>query len=268
VTESPRILVMVLSSGRDPWDTLERDGQRTTWAHPEVNRPPVIWVRGAKVSAFAWSHQRVRDRARSMARRPLKVGKIPLAQSSLAPTRFDATAERLDVGVPETIPWMGHRLLEALRFAVDRYDFDFLLRTNSSTYIDLATLSRWLETSVSVPAYSGFPGEYVLNGRHVFYASGTCVGMSRQAVMRLLESTHLWRHDLIEDAALGDFMHNVGTPLEPVGRITINSPAEAQSVDLGWHHNIFAYRCKMASNPTDSVAIMELLHRRLAASQQ
>lgn len=256
-------LVVVLSSARDPWCSIENLGQRETWARVLPPGIQVLWVRGKRVSEQTWDRQSRTLMVRNHLRLTHRVALLRDRPMPTTPAVLDSANNVLEVDVPETLDWMGHRLIGTLSHALEFTDFDFVLRTNSSSYIDPNALQSWICSRSTVPDYFGVPILVKRGPLRLTYASGTTIGMSRSAVQRVVGTASSWRHDFIEDLALGVKMRELGIPLQPIRRVDVTSASEVAHLSRGATEDVFAYRCKVEQNPIDAVAVMHALAKRL-----
>jgi hypothetical protein len=106
-------------------------------------------------------------------------------------------------------------------------EFDYIFRTNSSSYIDKKLLYNYLIDKPKTNFYSGVIGD--LNGNK--FASGSGYVLSKDLVEVVLDNLDLWNHDYIDDVALGILLNKIG-----------HRPVEAPRFDIDIHnffHNIF-----------------------------
>jgi hypothetical protein len=150
---------------------------------------------------------------------------------------------------------IGLKTLQALQFVVDHYDFDFIFRTNSSSYVDGNRLVEFTRNITSTDFYGGFPG----HSRFGPFASGAGILLSKSLVEKVLEESTRWRHGLIDDVALSKLIQDWVYPkltITPLSRGEFQSPeqvvfAQDEEVRAGYH-----FRCK-AESPDETIQIMK-----------
>jgi hypothetical protein len=152
--------------------------------------------------------------------------------------------------------------------ALERYDFDFLLRLTS--------------TCLPVPkaidaALKGLPQNRVYAGRPLHHAgtnfvTGSAVLMSRDVVESVVRLSSKLRFNLLEDVALGKIIHDLNlaeiTPLEQV-QVT-DSMNVPDDVSMGWPTG-YTVRCKAEYGATTRSApvieIMRAVHPHLRSQR-
>lgn len=82
-------------------------------------------------------------------------------------------------------PWMTTKVIRAMEYIDKNYDYDFLIRSNLSTFWDLDALIKRLET---------YPKEKFFTGRvggSKDFITGTSMVMTRDIVKNIIENKHL-----------------------------------------------------------------------------
>lgn len=98
------------------------------------------------------------------------------------------------------------KMIKAFEFCLDNFDFDFLLRTASGTYVDYDNLVDFTNKLPDDFSYGGVFMRKHFNERLVAYACGHAVLMSQKFVKSIIENKDLLlSYGLIDDAALGHF---------------------------------------------------------------
>jgi len=109
-----------------------------------------------------------------------------------------------------------HKVLEAFKIVDSRYSYDFLVRTNLSTFWDFEKLHKHLDTLPNKLCYSGdgpLPG-YAADG---YYLSGTDTIVTPEMIRSINENNHLVNFsETWEDQAMGRYFHGtLGAPMLP-----------------------------------------------------
>lgn len=257
-----RVLVLVLSVDREPWRSIERDGQRATWASPSPldHEVPVLYYRGrrhgpARVGVGAMTRLlrhagSNRADGRTAAVRNRFLLRIGQHYSTTRATTVDGIVR---TRVPETYSMVTTKLFVALRHALDTEEFDFLLRTNSSTYIDRGRLHRFTSGLTPSRYWGGFPGQ----SGDISFTSGAGTLLSRDLVQAAVDAT--WDWSAIDDVALGAVLTSLGVERRVLDRPVLTSADQVTTTDLG----AFMWRCKGLGERND-VSTMVALHDALA----
>ena len=263
--EGAKVLVLVLSIDRDPWLTVEREGIRATWAErsPLDSLAPVLYYRGSSNlrakgfgAATAALSRAARGRERSVSRR-LRLAAIRVVGSRTAALPCRRDGDIIRTATPETYGMLSAKLLAALRHVVATEQFDYVLRTNSSTYIDRAGLVDHVQAAPALRHYAGYHG----TGDFGIFASGAGFIMSRDLV-----EAAIWRHadwdlGLVDDVAVGQLLAQMGVTPVHLQRPQIRTAEEARAAHLD---KAFMWRCKTFGDNRTDADLMRILHRRLA----
>jgi hypothetical protein len=95
----------------------------------------------------------------------------------------------------------GYKTLKAFDL-IKNFDFDFVFRTNSSSYVDKKKLINFITDKNKHNHYSGFLGEH--NG--IIFASGSGFFISKDLINLVLDNSDIWNHELIDDVAIADVL--------------------------------------------------------------
>jgi hypothetical protein len=103
-----------------------------------------------------------------------------------------------------------------IRWVLENWDIDFIIRSNTSNYFNLALIERqFLGLDRNELFYGGATGVFVLQDERnleykLNYVSGSGIYLSR-AAGELLTSIDVQKYrDVVEDIAIGDFFRNFG----------------------------------------------------------
>lgn len=113
------------------------------------------------------------------------------------------------------IPGILDKTIQAFEyFDNDLYEYDYVVRSNISTIINFNILNKYLVNN-SVDYASGMMNDLQINIKHKHidndrnaYASGTSIIMSVDTMRLLLRGKHLLHRDLIDDVAIGLYIHD------------------------------------------------------------
>jgi hypothetical protein len=258
----PRVLVLVLSIDKDPWRQIERHGQRATWAarSPMDQSMPILFYRGTTSGVRYWgigaasrlAHWTARESSRSLgaaARRRL----IRAASTRSLPGTATQTGDVLTVSVPETYGMIAAKLWVALHHLVAHVAFDYVLRTNTSTYIDRTRLAQFV---TQLPRTGYYGGHREVRPGYAF-AQGSGILMSRDVVTQALAGD--WDFAKSDDVALGKVLAHQGVDLHHINRPLLREPEAVSNTDM----RAFMWRCKGSGRERNDVGIMLQLHAAL-----
>jgi len=159
----------------------------------------------------------------------------------------DYNSDTIYTKCEDTYMRMHIKFKECLQFIGAHIDFyDYIIRINASTYIDIEQLKIRLQDLPREKYYSGYSGGN--------FASGACFIITPDVAKILVENIDE-QSDLVEDVEIGRVLHQHGIELvhddsrccyyEEPFKVTYN------------------YRCKGVNRPDDDIKAMKELHKRL-----
>ena len=150
---------------------------------------------------------------------------------------------------------IGLKTIQAFQYVIDNYEFDFIFRTNTSSYVDGDLLVDLAKELGEGDVLGGVPVET----RFGKFASGAGIMLSRTLVLKILEQRHRWRHGLIDDVALSKLVEENVNPkvsLTPLPRLDINSLEKAKLFSDEEIKSSYHIRCK-TETPDETIKIMK-----------
>jgi hypothetical protein len=257
----PRILVLVLALDREPWRTIEREGQRRTWAAPE-NVPAgcrVIFYEGR--TGLPAEAGRVLGR---LARSSRAAGRAFAALSTrVAAAGATLEGDRLRTRAPEAYTLMLPKLLAALRWADSGAagSFDYVLRANTSAYVVLDRLQELARGLPATACYAGWLGNPPPAGPP--FVKGGGILLSRDVAEAVARDPGPWPWGAADDAALAPFL--LGSGIEPISlpRTLARGPADVAALPEDELRSAFLFRCKSQGGARVDHLTMQALHARL-----
>jgi hypothetical protein len=157
---------------------------------------------------------------------------------------------------PEDYYSLGIRTLECFDYCLRNFEFDFLLRTNISSYIHKYNLMLWLANKPRENFYSGVVGEYGHGASSIKFASGAGIFMSRDIVEKIVKQADLIDTSLIDDVAIGKLLSD--TKITPAVRIDLHCEHQNLNFDLSSFH----FRCKCEQDRTTDSLVMQAIHNK------
>lgn len=135
--------------------------------------------------------------------------------------------------IKESFKNCGYKLIESLKM-IQNMDYDFIFRTNSSSYIDKQMLYNHLLNIKNSIYYAGVNGSF----QSINFASGSGFVLTKKLVKILLENSQTFNHNLIDDVAVGEMFMKHNIPLNHSDRFDILS--EIENIPNSFYH----YRLK------------------------
>lgn len=214
-----KILISVLSLNKEPYIGLEKT-IRETWASENHEDVEVIYYYGDS-------------------------------------NEIKLIGDRLFLDSPEGLMNIGHKTLKMYEYILENFTFDYIFRTNSSSYVNIEKLKEFISDKPKEKFYSGVIGTF--NGG-LKYASGSGYFISKDLVNVVILNKGDWDHRIIDDVSLGKLMGGMN--------ITIY---EGRRYDIPYNYtydpemiNHYHYRLKTISmDRNGDVMKMKELHKEL-----
>jgi hypothetical protein len=168
---------------------------------------------------------------------------------------------RVRVCFPNSYFLAPYRTVLGLKYALENYEFDYLVRTISTSYV---RLNRMVQTLADLPRRRVYAGP-VLDLAGVSFVSGGAMVLSRDVVQGIVDNWQLLRLDVFDDVGLGRLVSecDLGDAL-PLGQVEVRfSNQSLESKPPGWDDE-FMFRCKAQRITTSSepaIDLMRSVHR-------
>jgi hypothetical protein len=168
--------------------------------------------------------------------------------------------KKLVTETPEDWSLIGLKTILALKFLLENYEFDYVCRTNTTSYLDVPKLLEHLEGQPRTNFYAGVVGSAFGD---LEFASGAGILLSRDVVQRICDKAIAWKHGYIDDLALGEVVANLrkpSVPLVPLERLDLYTLEAAKEIEEKKILDHFHFRCK-SSSADETIEIMKHIHR-------
>jgi hypothetical protein len=135
---------------------------------------------------------------------------------------------------------MGVKTIKAFEWVNSNLDYDYIFRTNTSSYVDCRNLMKYLsKISKDGVDYCGFIGKF--DG--IDYVSGSGIILSQFAVKSILKTKNKLDESVVEDVAIGKLL-KLSNILPTQGkRKDIESHKDISNLQLDEYH----VRCRLDS---------------------
>ena len=175
--------------------------------------------------------------------------------------RARETGDRIEVGIPDFYSNIGAKTLGALRHVLKSYSFDYLFRTNTSSYVYLPLLHQFVQSLPPKGYYAGLLAQSL----NITFAAGAGILLSRDLVEFAVGDAG-WDWDLIDDLALARSMARAGVAPRPLPRIDVVSPDQVPLVPADQWKSCFHARCLSLSNRLQDIETMRQVHAAYLAA--
>ncbi|NRB37950.1 MAG: hypothetical protein HRU20_05705 [Pseudomonadales bacterium] len=212
-----KLVILVLSNNADPWNKIENEGIRKTW-YKHSQLPKNVSV----LFYYGGDEEKIVD-------------------------------DRLFLPYPELLENIGYKTIGAFEYVEENFDYDFLFRTNTSSYVHIENLLKHLsQYEFNKHIYSGFNGG--------MFASGCGYTLSKKSVQTVINNKDKWNHELIDDVALGTLLNSLNIRNTNASRIDITSLMELPKLNVDLLFKQFHIRCKCDWNRLNDIVIMKHIH--------
>ena len=244
-----KLAFLILTAPYEPWKTLLKEGPQKTWAARE----------NLKSNHLSYSY----------VGRPLKglrkaiENNVLLQEKTISLKRreklLELSAKFTDhqtIQVPFYDTWntMYEKFILSSQILLETFEFDYLIRVNTTTYVDTEKLMLFLDKDID---YGG------IQTKQKKFASGWGIVISRKALRRVVESARKIKADkcIYDDEIIGRAMLELGFTLNPIPSITVETLEDVQKLDREDFAPFIRMKTSVDGNRTDYIA-MQLLHNK------
>jgi signal peptidase I len=160
--------------------------------------------------------------------------------------------DKIVIDYPEGYHNIGHKTIRAFEILLQNNNFDYIFRTNSSSYVNIEKLVQYLDDKPLNNFYHGVIGRH----NDINFASGCGYFLSKDVVKKVVENKSNWPHQIIDDVAIAYLLRNIGIYPTPAPRLDITDTPVPDNV-----YDYFHFRCKTNGDRTGEVKIMNELKK-------
>jgi hypothetical protein len=138
-----------------------------------------------------------------------------VADPLLDQTSISRSDRRIYTPMQEVYSNLLPKSLTAIERSLEEFDFDFLIRTNTTSYFSTPLIEKTLEDFSNSELYGGVEGVFrreiersEVEYSEIGFISGAGIWLSRKVSEMLVEMDYRKYHDLVDDVAIGDFLSN------------------------------------------------------------
>lgn len=160
---------------------------------------------------------------------------------------------------------IGYKTIDSFKYIYQNLEFDYIYRTNSSSYINIDGLINFIKDKPRDNFYAARVNFEKHSGQK--FGSGSGYFLSKDLVNFIIKNEKKWNHKLIDDVALGDLLLSNGFQLTPSYRLDIDDIIDGypfsngKRINLEDFKNFFHFRCKSKDiNRLKDIKIMDFIH--------
>ena len=154
--------------------------------------------------------------------------------------------------VKENILNCGYKTLKAFEMIKDM-EFDYIFRTNSSSYVDKLLLKEHLKDKPKINYYSGCIGVC----DNITFASGSGYVLSKNLINLILSNSEKWNHNYIDDVSLGLLLKEFNINPETSFRYDVSINEKIYEIP----NNYFHYRLKNENNRNYDINLLKYIYK-------
>jgi len=270
--EMVRILTLIGSAGRDPWLSIEKEAQEPIITQMKDVPGPVLWISvdprlddlvvvkflakllGRQIDAAYSSIFFTRRLAKNVLRRRgyRAFGHSLYRRMSsfwLSSGSREINPTRIMLSFPSAMSLKPLKTVAALRYGLENYDFDFVLRITSTCLPVYEEVISFVKRLPSKRVYAGLP----LSFAGVDFASGAAILMSRDVVEGVVKNSADYPSGVFEDVGLGWLIANLElAELIPMERVEVRHITDVGSPEVSSWPAAPVVRCKAEEPKTKS----------------
>ena len=157
--------------------------------------------------------------------------------------KFNYIENDLNVVSPDDYSNISFKTLKGFQWISENIEFEYIYRTNTSSYIDIKKLHSFCRSNISDCLYRGIKVSNYFKDEHISYVSGSDILLSKNAFDLLIENTDNWDTDLVDDVSIGKILQNLNVPIEESNSILFdNDFFKKTSFEHEYH-----FRCRVDS---------------------
>lgn len=207
--ENPRVLITYTTSNQEPFRSLERKGALETWTKHFPPSCQIVSLQAKNSKGFSVLHsysiifERLRwGRFGRLATISARIFGKPL---SFYRPKSNLKDSSLVLNIPEGLSFLGFKLLGAIDLMIEK-DFDFLIYTNLSSYINTFRVTEILSSVDQTKDY--YAGKRLPSDINPGI-SGSFIVLSRETCEKIKKNRSKWNHAYLDDIALLKVMKKI-----------------------------------------------------------
>ncbi len=216
-----KILVLCLDNSFGPWHEMYQGGTLKTWCSPSNSQ--IICRRFMGQDSRLPILNRIGNRflvSRSLSNH----WNLFQSRKDLKAVNVSEVDGVIRVDLPELCINITLKTLAAMKFALENYEFDFLLRANSTCYLDIHSLEGYLSKKPQNTLYAG----PIAKGKD--FVSGWGILLSRESVEVLVTSYSQADKQYFDDEAIGRVLKRSDITPQEIPFIEISSNQDLKQI--------------------------------------
>lgn len=138
---------------------------------------------------------------------------------------------------------ISFKTLKSFEWISENIEFNYLFRTNTSSYIDTKNLRQFCKSNNKEFLYRGKKVSNYFDDTHISYVSGAEILLSNNVFQLLVENKEHWNTNLIDDVSIGKILQNLNIPIEESKSIIFNN----SFFRINSFNHEYHFRCRVDS---------------------
>jgi hypothetical protein len=264
------IVVGLLQVNANPWINIPENGQKRTWFHSKPENIEIINIFGKRpnrlIRSFDLLHEKMRwsPRLQGVVRPLDKFISKFLAKRNDSDWLVELNPDCRNLLIDMESTHLTLPLVEVVffKYFLTNTKADFLYMSNTSSYINLNKLMKFVET---LPRENVYCGTF-----HTFddikFASGANRLISRDLVRKLVENFNDWDFSYVEDVSMGKLLKDESRQELSISSLNFTTTHEIDESSLEDLNSTIHFRLKSGNlNSRNDVKLMIQLHRKLSS---
>jgi hypothetical protein len=146
----------------------------------------------------------------------------------LAASEIKVSERLINVAIAERYENLLAKTVEALGIVLAEFNPDYVLRTNTSSYLDARALLEQIDAFQAEPVYGGYVGNFNIQlskrltpSKDLKFASGAGIWLSSNFAHEVSQIDVRRFEHLVDDVAIGAYFHERNVSLTPVARVNV-----------------------------------------------
>ena len=157
--------------------------------------------------------------------------------------KFSYDGTHLTVLSSDDYSSISFKTLKCFEWLSENIEFNYLFRTNTSSYVDIKNLKQYCQTNKNEYLYRGKKVSNYFDDAFISYVSGAEILISNNVFKLLTENKDDWDTNLMDDVSIGKILQNQKIPIEESKSIIFdNSFFKLNSFRHEYH-----FRCRVDS---------------------
>ncbi len=258
-SDARRIAVLIAYADCSPFKEIVEATHKYIWDAARTDEIDVFYISGKKLSLWRRRFNNRLERLRWSRLSPTLVLwdrlRFRLYKDRLPEVRI--SGRFLDIQIPSGLRYLGITVLAGSKYLID-HGYTHVLKTTVSSMVDLDQLRNVVAADLCTEMLYAGP---VVMAPHKL-VSGASILMNHKTVQYLYKHRSLWRHELLDDVAMGELLDG-RAEIVAMDSLNLGSIEELNRLSDDELSKYFHFRCTSSKRPEGDILILRELATRL-----